>query len=46
MLSVDNMKETAVPNLAINGDNMTDVQNITNSHAELKRPNDKFYLIF
>jgi hypothetical protein len=42
------MKEAAAaaPNLAINGDTMTDVKNITNFQAEFKKPDDKFYLRF
>jgi hypothetical protein len=47
-VGVDNMKEAAAtaPNLAINRDTMTDVQNIRNFQAELKMPDDKFYLRF
>jgi len=36
------MKVAAAPTLAINGDTMTDVKNITNFQAELKKPEDKF----
>jgi hypothetical protein len=40
------VKEAAPPTSAINGDTMTDVKNITNFQAELKKPDDKFYLRF
>jgi len=40
------MKETAAPTLAINGDTMTDVKNVTNFQAELNKPDDKFYRRF
>ena len=43
------MKEAATPTLAINGDTMTDVMNITNFHTELIKTHSlysEFYLSY
>jgi len=45
-VGVDNTTEAAAATSAINGDTITDVENVTNFQAELKMPDDKFYLRF